>query len=86
MRSERTVRQPVCHGGHIQLKAGTTSCERCGQPVIDGCPDCNASILDATVSYGRFMATHQLLPPKVCTHCGKPFPWAATLYKAAKSQ
>jgi hypothetical protein len=34
MPSERTVRQPVCQGGHIQLKAGTTSKE----PVIQRPP------------------------------------------------
>jgi len=86
MPSESIVRQPVCLDGHIQLKTGNISCERCCQPVIDGCPHCNAGILDATISNGRFMATHQLLPPKVCSQCGQLFPWAAKLYKATRGQ
>ena len=72
----------ACPNGHYdinnrRLKEGET-CEQCGQPLMDKCPECGGYIRKWTL-YGAtpilpWKKDYEL--PSLCPHCGKPIPWA----------
>jgi Uncharacterized protein conserved in bacteria (DUF2321) len=48
-------------------------CGRCGRPVIQTCPSCDAFILGA---YTALRPADFSLPESFCWDCGEPYPWA----------
>jgi hypothetical protein len=78
----------ICLNGHVITAEAASShheqqkfCDRCGEPTIKACQDCNAPIRgidhDSRV-------TSPYLVPHYCYNCGKPYPWTQAKLEAAK--
>ena len=72
----------VCRNGHVitdLLRSnpgrGLSHCDQCGAPTLERCPTCGREIVGATLLPGM-MPVGRRQPPRNCTLCGGPFPWA----------
>jgi hypothetical protein len=80
----------VCLNGHVvndSVKASPEFnqkyCDKCGQPTITECQNCNHPIRGYYHSPGViYPSTRE--PPSFCHECGKPYPWTATKLEAAQ--
>jgi Uncharacterized protein conserved in bacteria (DUF2321) len=56
-------------------------CGRCGRPILQTCPSCEAFILGASISLGPAGFN---LPESFCWDCGEPYPWATRKERIGK--
>lgn len=74
-------KQSVCLNGHqvsARLKldeAVSGFCEKCGEPLITNCPNCDFPIYGDKDIDGIIAIGFEALVPKYCQHCGKAYPW-----------
>ncbi len=82
----------VCLNGHpinstvcANPKLNRKFCDKCGQPTILACSNCNTLIRGYSGDEAPGIAyTFEYEPPAYCHECGLPFPWTAARIKAAK--
>src|SRR5689334_21790128 len=74
-------RMLVCRAGHLITDRLTTRpdlrlprCDRCGADTLDRCDTCGTLLAGARPSDGLDPIGSR--PPRVCTTCRSPFPWA----------
>jgi hypothetical protein len=74
-------RMLVCRSGHLITDRLTTRpdlrlprCDRCGADTLDRCDTCGTLLAGALPVHGLDPIGSR--PPRVCTTCGSPFPWA----------
>ena len=72
----------ICRRGHVEIKPWRAAegdlCSRCGQPLIDSCPECG-SLIKQWRYYGMVYITPQNMKferPDRCRSCGAEFPWS----------
>lgn len=75
----------ICMNGHLithyyekELSLHQNYCEKCGEPTIKACPNCEMKIggggIKNTWAY-ETTADYSQHFPYYCKHCGKPYPW-----------
>lgn len=79
----------ICLNGHIINTASNkypeynkAFCSECGQPTINHCSFCNATIQGDYYDsrYNNVFSLQKL--PAYCHNCGKPYPWTASNLEA----
>jgi hypothetical protein len=64
--TDRSRANPELQGGH---------CDRCGAPTLSRCQTCGTELPGAPPVTG-LVTVGQRQPPRYCSACGSPFPWA----------
>jgi hypothetical protein len=64
--TDRSRANPELQGGH---------CDRCGAPTFSRCQTCGTELPGAPPAAG-LVTVGQRQPPRYCSACGSPFPWA----------
>ncbi|MBA7707423.1 hypothetical protein ES703_116295 [subsurface metagenome] len=76
----------ICLNGHVMTtifsfpESRKKYCEKCGEPTIIKCTDCETLIKGSPA--GVYGATYEV--PAYCRSCGKPYPWTKTKIAYAK--
>ncbi len=80
----------ICLNGHVVndsirtfAKQSQDFCDKCGQPTITKCTNCQHDIRGKLYSRG-IISGSRMSAPAYCLHCGKPFPWTSARLDAAK--
>ena len=79
----------ICLNGHVINDSTIQSpqfnqdfCDRCGQPTITQCRQCNKPIQGEYHSPGVYVVA-SMSAPAFCLHCGAAHPWTKAKLKAA---
>lgn len=77
-----------CQNGHMFYSADASvtrvRCEQCGEPYLDSCVHCKATLENLFVSRVYFTNGHPVSFPKrpeFCRECGKPHPWMDSVHQ-----
>lgn len=72
----------ICLNGHVITDSYDKNpefrqnyCDKCGQPTITKCPNCNSNIRGDYECNNVVSIGFSTPAPNFCHNCGKPFPW-----------
>ena len=81
----------ICRNGHVANSTSTSApgnnqrfCNRCGEPTITMCEQCEVAIRGHHPVRGRISFPSDFRAPAYCQHCGTAYPWTGARLDAAK--
>ena len=78
----------ICKNGHVETGdissySGGRFCKKCGEEIINSCPNCGTAI-QGEYYEPSVICFLPYIPPSYCHNCGQPYPWTTARIEAAK--